>query len=278
VTGAASLLVATLLAQSPPAFTAGVTNRAERVTYHFTNDSSFDSAGLVPHFFEQRYTSGRTSITLAARYPFLGRRASTTISFSPRVSTAGSDIDTFFQPNGDVATSGSDGIVSLGSWAVRQEVPIARARSWEMSLAIGYRRSRADFPPDDRIVTHTQPASVTRTFTTDRETTFSHVIDVGLNAATTRPVSAHWMITGVVALAPVTRARLVTELPDKYPGQDIVFEALAFGCTGSLSIVRAWTHLGAGLGVDAGVARGYHRAADYRQHAMSVTLFLQTSR
>ena len=274
MTGAASVLVAALLAQAPASFTVGISERAEQVVYRVVNDSNFDTAFLVPHFFEQRYTSRSTWITFSGRYALRRGRATTTFSLAPRVRTAGSDIDTFFQPNGDIVTAGTDGSVWLQSFAIRQDLQVFDTRGWAVDLSIGYRRSRAEFTPDDRIVTHTQPASITRTFITDRETTYSHVLDAGLSASTTRRLSARWDMNVTLGASPLTRARLVTKLPDKYPGQDVVFGTLAAGCSGGVSISRAWGQVRAGLGLNAGLTRGYQQSVNYRQQAASATLFL----
>jgi hypothetical protein len=270
---AVSLALATLLAQAPPAFTVSVGHRAEQVTYHFANDSAFDATGLVPHYFEQHYTSGPLWITFDGRYSLGGTRAKTSVSFAPRTQTEGSDLDTFFLPSGDVVTAGTDGQVMLSSFAIRQDLQLHAWSAWTMALSIGYRRSTADFLPDDRIVVHTQPPSVTRTFITDRETTISEVFDTGVMAATERRLSDRWTMAVEASASPLTRARLTTRLPDKYPGQDIVFSAIAFGVTGNVSVSRAWTHVSAGINFDAGFTRGYQQASDYRQHAIVVSAF-----
>jgi hypothetical protein len=101
-----------------------VERRVEHIRYHFTDASNFDTPGLVPHFFEQAYDASNTWLSVAADYRLAGATARTEAAFTPRVSTSGSDLDTFFDPSGDVIVSGTDGLVSLGSVAFSERLGI----------------------------------------------------------------------------------------------------------------------------------------------------------
>ena len=51
-----------------PRVEVGVGAVRDRFTYHFTDPSSFDTAVLVPHFFEQRYVADNVWVDAAVRY------------------------------------------------------------------------------------------------------------------------------------------------------------------------------------------------------------------
>lgn len=253
--------------------TVGIEQRRERFWYHFDNDSAFDTATLVPHFFEQHYSSAKTWFIASVTYPLGDIDASTEFSFSPEVTTFGSDIDTFFQPSGDVVTSGSRGNVFLRSMSITERLGLATWRGWTTGVTLVYRRSRATFPPDDRIITHTQPPSETREFTTARETTTSRNIESGVHAHARFRVRGNWHLTIRSDLLPLARAKLIVSLPDKYPGQDIVAEARAFSAELRTTVERRTTRTRAGVGVDLCGAKGYDRAASFGRRGVSVFLF-----
>ncbi len=262
----------------PPAvvFTGTIERRTERVRYHFANPSTFDTPDPVPHFFEQRYDTSNSWIAIAASYR-LGRMAARTdAGFTPRVATAGSDLDTFFDPSGDVIVSGTDGRVSLSSWTIGERLGITRWHGWTLGVTISYRRSRADFPPDFIIVTHTQPASETRTFTTDRETTVSQVFESGFITDRTAALGSHWRVRTELDLLPTTRARLRVSLPDKYP-DDVTAQALALGAKARISVERAVGPLTAGVAATFDGAWSYGRDSAYRVLGAGVMLLMRSS-
>src|SRR5688572_5167106 len=63
--------------------------------YRFENDSSFDTAFLVPHFFEQRYELVAPQFGARARYRLWNREMLTTVLVTPESKGFGSDFDTF---------------------------------------------------------------------------------------------------------------------------------------------------------------------------------------
>jgi hypothetical protein len=274
-----------LLAQNPapapsparPAVTVGVERRAEHYRYRFDHPSTFDTVDLVPHFFEQRYDAGNTWLVASTTYALFRMRAWTEFGVTPTVTTAGSDIDTFIQPSGDVVTSGTAGRVRLRSMSVEQRLGLRSSASWTIGVAIGYRRARADFLPDDIIVTHTQPVSQTRTFTTTRETTVSRVLQSGVMSEVRWRPAGGWRVAVAAEALPVSRARLTTRLPDKYD-HDIVDDALAFGTSGRMSVEHAWSHLVAGAAITASGAWGYRRTSGFHAHSVGVGVFVRTGR
>ena len=83
----------------------GVTIERLVSEYRFENASSVDTASLVPHFFVQHYESTQPWLVARARYPVGGGMGETTGGYAPERLAFASDIDTFFQPGGDVVTS-----------------------------------------------------------------------------------------------------------------------------------------------------------------------------
>ena len=253
--------------------TFSIEQRHERYWYHFDNDSAFDTTELVPHYFEQHYESGPAWLLLTATYRLGEAAASTEVGYSPEVTTFGSDIDTFFQQGGDVVTAGSRGDVFLQAFSVTERLGLVTWRGWETGVAIGYRRSRARFPPDDRIITHSQPPSETREFTTARETTVSRVIESGFTTSGRFAMSGGWRLTVRADLLPLTRAKLSISLPDKYPGEDISAEAQALDANVRVSFERRG-RVNVGAAIDAGGAWGYKKTQSYGRRNFAVAAFV----
>jgi hypothetical protein len=286
--GGLALATTVLVGMPPPAlaqtlaapvrWTIGLERRAEHDRYHFENPTTFDSPEPVPHFFEQRYDAGNTWLFVRAGYRLLGGRAATEAGVAPSIHTAGSDIDTFLLPSGDVATSGTSGLVSMYSFSVSERLTLAAWHGVDLGVVVEYRRSRANFLPDYRVVTHSQPASETREFTTDRETTVSHVLGSGFTADVELAAGAGWRLSVGGDVLPAVRGWLVTKLPDKYPGQDIVAEALNFGAAARLSLERRWARVAAGVRGDARGVWHYHRSAQYRERGAGVAIFVTLGR
>lgn len=280
----AAALALTLLAQTAPApsaaarpdgpaLTAGLTWDVSTFAFRFDNPSSFNTAELVPHYFEQRYRRPHPAISVEARYRVTGGTASTSLRVGARRVIRGSDIDTFLQPDGDVATSGTDGPVSLRAVAVGQTMPVGRLGRWLLSGTAAYTRDAADFQPDFRVVTHSAPPSVTRQFITDQEFTTSQSLRLGVAAAREAAAGA-WRHTLSVRVDPIVAARLLVQLPQKYPGVDLRFAALGSGAGAAWTLARRAGGLWWGLRADGDVTWRYRRTAAYRSHAWRVTGFL----
>ena len=109
---------------APPAVevSAGVDTRRDRFAYRFENDSSFDTTELVPHFFRQSYVADNPWLTVRAAFPVGRQRWTAAVAFTPETVTFGDDFDTFFQPDGDVVTSGTAGDVALRLWGAAVRV------------------------------------------------------------------------------------------------------------------------------------------------------------
>lgn len=268
----APLVAAALLAQSV-SVTAGVSASSAPTRFRFENPSTFNTAELVPHFFEQKYDLPSLALWAQASYGGPARNASTRISLRPRRNTRGSDIDIFFQPSGDVVTSGTDGPITFGGFAIDQRLAVTTLRGWQIGAQLGYQRDRSEFLPDDRVVTHTQPSSVTRTFITDRETTIAQIMRVGASARRERVVE-HWRSRLDVGIQPVVGARLLIRLPDKYPGVDLIYSGLSVGSGASWTLEHGGSRWRAGVTLSASGAWGYRRSATYAAHQLGVEFFV----
>jgi hypothetical protein len=264
---------AAALAQGNPSrasIDGGVTIERLVSEYRFDSPSSFSGDGLVPHFFVQHYEATVPWVVARARYPVGQRSGETTIGYAPGHRASGSDFDTFFQPDGDVVVSGTAGDVRLRGFSIDQRLALAGTRDWTIGVTGRYTIRDADFLPADRVVTHTDPPSETREFITTRELTASHEIRIGLSAAWARRLGRGWRFEGDGAAWPAVRGRLVTELPDKYPGQDIVFDATGLGGEANGAFVRRAGGLRFAVTARLGGLLPYRRSASLRQHAFSL--------
>jgi hypothetical protein len=258
----------------PPAIAVRVEQRAERFDYHFDNPSNFEPGPLVPHFFEQRYESGNTWVLVEAAYRIAGTSLTTEVGLTPRITTFGSDIDTFFQPSGDVITSGTRGDVRLRSFALRQRIALSSWRRWTLGVTIGYRRTDMDYLPSDRIVTHRRPPSEVREPVAGNENTWSHVLESGFMAGTAVVIGPRWLVTLDLDALPITRARLNVSLPDKYPGEISRADAFSFGAQARLAAARKSPRLSAGAAITLGGAWGYRSTAHYHARHAGGQVFL----
>lgn len=278
ITGVTAVLVGLLAQTAGPgvvpaphlSIVAGTTWDASRFAFRFDNPSRFDTTTLVPHSFEQRYRRPHLALILDARYGAPSRTASTSIRLGARQTIRASDIDTFLQPDGDIATSGTDGPVRLRALAIRQTLPAGVTGAWRLSAAVTYTRDTADFQPDVRVVTHSQPPSETRTFITDQEHTRAQTVRIGMDAGRDRRTGA-WMQTVTVRVDPVVAARLLVQLPQKYPGLDLTFAAIGSGAGAGWAVSRRVGAATIGLWLDADVTWHYRQSSAYASHAVRLT-------
>jgi hypothetical protein len=200
----------------------------DRFHYQFENPSSFDTVEPVPHSFRQTYWGDHRWLVVNAAYRLGGRGLATEVAATAQRTTRGDDFDTFYQPDGDVAVSGTTGNVSLRSWRLRQTIALGRAFGVGWHAGYQYRRDRSVFHDGTKIVTHTQPPSRVESLETTRATTISTVHEVQFVAAHDWTTSGGWRGRVEMAMSPTTNARLTTLLPDKYPGREILFTAIVF--------------------------------------------------
>jgi len=276
----AALLDVALAAQEPER--AGVSIALEttrdRWHYRFENPSSFGTAELVPHEFTQTYWGDNQWVVVRGQFN-LSRKAQgrprlfeAEIAATPPKTTRGDDYDTFFQPSGDVVVAGTTGHVSMQSWRANGMIGIGRAGGLDWGVGYEYRRDRSIFGPGNKTITHTQPASLESSVITTRETTVSQMYGLTLRA-TRRWTGDSWSVALGVDAAPASRARLLTLLPDKYPGMDIVFSTLANEVRPSISVCLGRHHP---ISVTAAYTRSarYKRSAELERSAASVSVGL----
>lgn len=214
--------------------TLGWEYRSDTYVYRFENSSSFDTSILVPHFFQQAYDAGNQWIVARARYRAFGRWLETEGGFAFWGTGLGDDYDTFFQPDGDTIVYGTTAVTSLSGFRVGQRANLGTALGFTGRIGYVYRRDRSEFRPSDSITRHSNPPSESRFFNTDRETTISAVQEAQFGVMRTVSSAGRWHLVTGVDVSPLTLARLTTILPDKYPGQDIVFIAKGLSLAPSL--------------------------------------------
>jgi hypothetical protein len=258
-----------------PAIGVRVEQRAERFDYHFENPSNFEPGPPVPHAIDQRYEADNTWLFFNAAYRLLGLDAFTEFGLTPRITTPGSDIDTFYQPSGDVITSGTRGDVRMSAFSVQQRLDLASWRAWTFGVAIAYRRSTMDYLPSDRIVTHTQPQSETREPVAGHETTWSHVLQSGLTAAAPLKRTERWFVGATVDAYPISRARLNVSLPEKYPGDVVSGDTFGFGLYPRLVVERRYDALTVGAGLKAARVWGYRDSSNYTERQLGIDVYLR---
>ena len=236
----ASLFVPALgAAQTAPAITAGYEYAHDRYEYFFENPSTFDTPNLVPHNFRQTYWADNHWLSIAARYRIGGRVNETIFAITPSREIRADDVDTFFLPSGDVATSGTSGRADIRSFRIRHDLNLGAKGGITWHAGYQYRRDRQEFHAQQiKTVTHSQPPSIV-TFPIDgAETTISNVHEVRIGVGREWRAGQPWRIRARVDAAPTTYAELTTILPIKYPGREIVFSAPVMTLNPWLTIER----------------------------------------
>jgi hypothetical protein len=255
-------------AQSPFELTVDYERQRDRLTYRFENPSRLDTAELVPHFFEQRYVADNHWLRVRAAYRIGNARLSTEVAAAPPITTYGDDLDTFFQPSGDVVVSGTTGNVTLTSWRLDQRLFLPSGTRIGLSLGYRYRRDRARFHLGNKIVSHTMPPSVERSIVTTRETTWSDLHEMPLGVERSGALGL-WRLTGQAYAAPAL-ARLTVQLPDKYPGVDLRFPAGIVSVGAGLSVDRAFGAVRVRAGLEYGRVWSLRQEAALRRNTLAM--------
>jgi hypothetical protein len=240
-----------------PTISAAYETHRDRLRYEFENPSNITTSFLVPHTFAQTYVADNQWLVMAARYRLWGDLMQTEFGITPSRSTHASDFDTFFNPDNDVVVSGTDGPVSTHALRIAHWTE-ERVRNLVVRLGYAYRRDMTDFGPADRVVTHSNPPSLSRTPITTHENTVSQTHEVSLGLSKHAALSPAWRLSGGADVSPIMLARLTTILPEKYPGQDIVFQATVGAANARIELARQkgrWPLL---------VTAGYGRSWSYQ--------------
>jgi hypothetical protein len=266
----APFVLAAFLAQAPgPAIAAVVEPRFESLRYRFENPSSFDTAQLVPHFFEQRYDTDH--LWLGARLRLRVRNIETEAGagFTPQTTGRADDLDTFFNPDGNTILSGTIGDASLRAWRAEGRVVIGRSPSVRYGIGYSYRRDTARYHDGTKIVQTSRPPAETRELVTTREFVTSHIHQAQWFARWKRERS--WLAATLEA-SPFALGRLAIELPDKYPGRTLRFSGRAALLAAEATAERAIGGVALELGVRAERSFSYSSAARLRMQGVSFVL------
>jgi hypothetical protein len=256
---------------------AGYEAHRDRFHYGFENPSNIDTTFLVPHRFDQTYVADNQWFVVSARYRLFGDVMATEIGLTPRKATFASDLDTFFDPNGDVVVSGTAGDVSLHSLRFAHW---SEAVLWGLPWRVGYvyRRDESEFHSTERLQTHSRPPSESRTPIHTHETTISQVHEIPIGVAKELALAPRWALTGGADLSPVTVARLTTILPEKYPGQEIVFTAKVAALAARMELVWRRNRWPVTLSVSYGRTWSYQSSSQFDRDILQVGLRLGLTR
>jgi hypothetical protein len=245
----------------------GVEARRDRFTYHFDNPSSIDTPGPVPHFFEQRFVADNLWLVASARYA-VGVEWETVAGATPKRTGTGDDYDTFFDPNGSVVVSGTTGGISIWSWRVSQTAVVGFAKHAKMTAGYRLRVDRADWQLGHS-TTYKDGRLTSAYDTTAPEITVSHLQEflAGVRAESTADHAWQFRFDGEVA--PLAAGRLLIQLPEKYPGQDLVFQSRGGAGTVSLALAHPRGPVPLVLSVEAGRTWSYQNTASLARDTLA---------
>ena len=238
---------------------ASVEVRRDRFQYHFENPSSIDTPFTVPHFFEQRYVADNVWAVLAVRYA-AGVRWETSIGATPQRTAPADDHDTFFDPDGTVWVSGTTGGASIRSFRVVQKADIGHAGAVTFAAGFRLRIDLADFQLGHKTVTR-NGALVLATDVTSPETASSQLREVFVGATAAMDLGPRWRLSIDGESSPLAVGRLLVRLPEKYPGQDLVFAARAIAGTARVTLARGHVRWPLELSLEAGRTWSYRSTA-----------------
>jgi hypothetical protein len=237
----------------------GIEARRDRFTYRFDNPSSIDTPFLVPHFFEQKYVADNVWLMASASY-VAGIRWETAAGVTPQRESTGDDYDTFFNPGGTVLVSGTTGGISIRSWQVSQRGEVARRGAAALLSGYRLRLDRSDFHLGHKTVTR-NGVVIEASDVTTRETTSSqlHELLFGLTAAF--DLDNRWRFSVDAEVSPVALGRLLVQLPDKYPGQDLVFLATVGTASSYATLTRRFDNWALTFSLEGGATWSYRSTA-----------------
>jgi hypothetical protein len=221
----------------PASLLVGIEARRDSIRYRFENPSSIDTPFLVPHFFEQTYDASHVWLVATARYT-AGVRWETSAGLTPERTVRADDFDTFDDPGNVTFVSGTTGDALACAVLVSQAADVARAGPVQVSVRYRFRWDRFNFLDGHKTVTR-NGVLIAANDVTSAEMTDSkvHEVLVGLRAAPS--IAGAWRLAVSGEVSPATVARLSVQLPDKYPGQDLVFFAKALAVSARVALMRA---------------------------------------
>lgn len=249
--------------------------RVESLAYRFENPSRYDTTELVPHSFKQTYDTDNLWLGARAGHPFFKRRGRFEAAVTPAATRRADDFDTFHQPDSNTIVSGTTGNATLRGWRVSEQVFLGGRNGVAFGLGYSYRRDRARFHDGDGITTTRIPPFVAHRLVTTRENTASQLHAVSWIAETSRRLGRNGSLEVSVDIAPLARARLTVVLPDKYPGQQLVFDARVASASLAARYVRNIGSWSVGAGVKGGRTFSWQRSARMDLRGLSIDVDLE---
>lgn len=208
----------------------------DRALWHFDNPSSYDTADLVPHFFEQEYTLDNVWLKAGASYR-AGIDWRTSVGFTPIRQARATDYDTFFNHGGVTWIAGTSGDARTRGFRFEQAVDLGRVGGVRLSGGYRVRVDRANFLDGDRTAVR-NGTLVSRTTVTTREFTNGQLHEVFVQASRAWALAGDWEMRALGDITPAAVNRLAIQLPDKYPGQTLVFRTTNAVTTAALELAR----------------------------------------
>ena len=263
-------------APAPPSgvrWSAGVEYQRDRFDYRFENPSSYDTAELVPHAFEQRYDADNAWLTGRVFFALGTRPFETAVGVSAAGTGTGSDYDTFHQPDGNLVVYGTTADTNAWSWRAAQYVGLGSWLGVRWRVAYSYRRDRAEYRPSYTTIVQTKPPSSTSFWNASRETAISEVHEVRIGVERSFAPAAGWRVRVAGDAAPTTLARLTTILPDKYP-DPVVFIAKGLSVNAALHVARRMGRWHAGAVLTYAQAWSYSGSDAYHRRAVSAGIMV----
>lgn len=258
------LLVATTLCAQ---VRVGTSVTRERTDYHFDAPSSYDTADLVPHFFEQHYELDNVwieaALTHRAVVPGVTRVAATAVR--QRLAT---DYDTFFNPGGVVWVSGTTGDARVHSMRVEHEVAVGRSHGVAWTGGYRFQLDRASFLDGYRTDVRNGVLVSARTVTSP-EYTSAQRHEVFVRGSGARAVGQRWLLTLRGTASPATLSRLAIRLPEKYPNQTLVYNASGPSGAVRLELARSVSRLPFSLHLESGRTWSYRSTARASRRAVT---------
>ena len=246
----------------------------DRSTYHFDSPSTYDTTVLVPHFFEQHYVLDSVWLTGTVAYR-AGIDWRTTAGVTPRRQALATDYDTFFDPGGVTWKSGTTGDALVRSIRLAQETDLGRVGAVRFSGGYRLRVDQADFLEGDRTDTRND-VIVSRWTVTSPEYTSAQNHEAFVRASHVREWSSRWQLRLSGDAAPAAVSRLAVRLPEKYPGQTLVFQTTSLVTSGRLELVRTPTRWPIAMTLQAG--RSWNYRTDQRVRHSQLTLGVTAGR
>jgi hypothetical protein len=148
---------------------------------------------------------------------------------TPSRSSTGTDYDTFFDPDGSVVVSGTTGPIDIHSWRIGQRAEIIRAGGVAIDTGYRLRVDISDFGVGHKTIVK-NGVVIAATDVTSPEHTSSQMHEVFFGVR----------LDGLsLQISPVTVGRLLIQLPEKYPGVDLVYISTGAAGAASYTVTRA---------------------------------------